>query len=254
MCFNAALVQSAEIIEELYGVPFPAERFDLPAFFRSAFDHPSWPVLKQNPDEGFVPAFWGLIPSWTRSAEDARSIRDKTINARFETLDSRPSYRGLVDRKRCGVLMDGFVEWRSFNGMKYPYHIAMPEKRPFLAAGLWDTWKDPASDSGLETFTVVTVEAAGLPAQIHNTKLRMPLILGRDFGRRWLDGTLAFSEIVPTLAPYYHGLDAWPVSREVSARGGDKNRKEIQTRTEYPELPPLELLEQAGSRHYSLES
>jgi len=56
MCFNAALQQSAEIIQELYRAEFPEELFDTPSFFTSAFEHPRWPILKQENRGSFVPA------------------------------------------------------------------------------------------------------------------------------------------------------------------------------------------------------
>lgn len=239
MCFNAALVQTAEIIEELYGAVFPVEKFDTPAYFKSAFEHPRWPVLKQDNHDAFEAVTWGLIPSWIKTSDDASSIRDKTLNARFETIDSKPSFRALVNRKRCGVLVDGFVEWRSFEGKKYPYHIALPGKRPFLLAGLWEYWRDPDSESELETFSVVTVEAAGLPAQIHNSKLRMPLILGKDSGRLWLDPDREFTECKSRINPFYKSLKAWPVGRDVSIPGAVKDFPGIQDSCDYPELPQL---------------
>jgi putative SOS response-associated peptidase YedK len=239
MCFNAALVQTAEIIEEFYGAVFPSEKFDTPAFFKSAFEHPRWPILKQSGHDRFVPALWGLIPSWIKTADDASSIRDKTLNARFETIDTKPSFRALVDRNRCGVLIDGFVEWRSYQGRKYPYHIALEDKRPFLLAGLWDRWQDPSSDTELETFTVVTVEAAGLPAQIHNTKLRMPFILTKESGRAWLNTEVPYNDCVSLMAPFYKTLQAWPVGKAVSMPGAAKDIPEIQDIHAYPELQPL---------------
>ena len=239
MCFNAALVQTAEIIEELFNAEFPEESFDIPSFFTSAFTHSLWPILKQDNQESFVPAVWGLIPSWIDSLDKAGSIRNKTINARFETIDVKPSFQGLVDRKRCGVLVDGFVEWRSYNGKKYPYHIALPDKRPFLLAGLWDNWKDSDTDTVLESFSVVTVAAEGLPAQIHNTKLRMPLILSRSSGTAWLDSKQSFSDCSWMMTPLYQSLEAWPIGKEVSLPGSEKNYAEIQRFCDYPELPPL---------------
>lgn len=233
-------MQSADIIEELYGAKFLEDRYDVPAYFRSAFEHPRWPVMKQGKSESFQSLLWGLVPGWTKTAEDARSIRDKTINARFETIHSKPSFRGLVERRRCAVLVDGFVEWRSFKGDKYPYHIAMPEKRPFMLAGLWDRWEDPASDSSLESFTVITVEAQGLPAQIHNTKLRMPLILGRNSGEHWLSPEYSYAEIRDLMVPVYRNLVAWPVSKQVSRPGSEKNFPDIQDPVDYPGLPDLE--------------
>jgi putative SOS response-associated peptidase YedK len=108
-----------------------------------------------------------------------------------------------------------------------------------MLAGLWDHWKDPEGDSELDTYTVVTVNAAGIPAQIHNTKLRMPLILGRESCSLWLDETVRFSECAPEMAPVFRMLTAWPVSRDVSLRNVVKNRPDIQEIAEYPGLPPL---------------
>ena len=240
MCFNASVMADAGIIQEIYGSRFLEERFDRPAWFRSAFEHPAWPVLKQGEPAEFQALVWGLIPRWSKSADDARSIRDKTINARFETIDSKPSFRSLVNRRRCGVLVDGFVEWRSFNKEKYPYHICLPEKRPFMLAGLWDRWEDAESDTVVESFTVITVDARGLPAQIHNTRLRMPLILGKTSGELWLQPDLPFAEIRPQVQPVYKSLVAWPVSKKVSRPGEQKNLPDIQDPVEYPGLPPLE--------------
>jgi len=240
MCFNAALAQSAELIEALYGIRFPEEKFSFPSYFTSAYEHPRWPVLKQGNRKSFVPAVWGLIPSWISSPEKAALIRDRTINARFESLETKPSFRGLIDRRRCGVLVDGFVEWRQFEGEKYPYHIALPGKRPFLLAGIWDRWEDGRSGSELETFSVITVEAKGLPALIHNTKLRMPLILGKESGKLWLDPVLSFTRCAGMMVPFYRSLEAWPVGRGISSPAAAENGPEVQEPFDYPELPSLE--------------
>lgn len=239
MCFNAALVQTAEILEELYGAAFPAESFPAPAWFVSAFEHPVWPVLKQGQPEAFASPLWGLVPSWVKDSDKAADIRNKTINARFETIAEKPSFRSLVNRRRCGVVVDGFVEWRSYGGKKYPYHIALPEKRPFLLGGLWDRWKDPGSDTGVETFTVVTVDAEGILSEIHNTKKRMPLVLSKEDGPRWLDPEIPFSELSETVVPFYRGLEAWTIPRDVSMPRTEKNHREIQEPFDYPELPAL---------------
>ncbi len=218
----------------------PQEHFEQPAYYVSAYEHPKWPILKQGETETFRPAAWGLIPSWIKDTDAASSIRDKTINARLESIDSKPSFRSLVDSRRCGVLLDSFVEWRSFNGKKYPYRIGLPENRPFLIAGLWDRWHVSESDSMIETFTVITVEAQGIPAQVHNTKLRMPLILSRTVGQAWLDLDRSFTACKDSITPLFRPLEAWPISRDISVRGKDKNVPGILDRFEYPELPALE--------------
>ena len=241
MCFNVSLVSKASVIEEIYGSEFPQEHFSVPTFFRSAFEHPPWPVLKQGKSTHFDFPTWGLVPLWTRTADGAADIRNKTINARYETIDTKPSFRALVDKKRCGVLIDGFVEWRLYGKKKYPYRISLQNGEPFLLAGLWDSWKDPKSDTSIETFSVVTTEAQGIPALVHNTKLRMPLILDRASGETWLDKNLKFQEVAPEISPLFKPLVARPIPPLASRMREEKNLPKILKSYDYPELPPLEV-------------
>jgi putative SOS response-associated peptidase YedK len=73
---------------------------------------PSQPVgiIRQDPsrpERHFSLARWGLIPSW---ASDA-SIGFKTINARAETVASKPAFRDAFVSRRCLLPADGFFEW-----------------------------------------------------------------------------------------------------------------------------------------------
>jgi putative SOS response-associated peptidase YedK len=51
---------------------------------------------------------WGLIPHWAANP----SIGNRMINARAEILTELPSFKLLVDRRRCIIPADGFYEWR----------------------------------------------------------------------------------------------------------------------------------------------
>lgn len=82
---------------------------------------------------------WGLIPSW---ANDAK-IGNQLINARAETLSSKPSFRNAFKSRRCLVVADGFYEWRKTGKQKQPYHICLVDGEPFGFAGLWETWHAP---------------------------------------------------------------------------------------------------------------
>jgi putative SOS response-associated peptidase YedK len=70
--------------------------------------------------------------------------RVQTINARVETLDTAPSYRQAFKKRRCLIPVDGFYEWKGPGG-KIPYSISMKDDSPFVFAGLWEGWKDPAN-------------------------------------------------------------------------------------------------------------
>ncbi len=86
-----------------------------------------------------------------------------------------PTFRDAYRRRRCIVPVDGFFEWKAIKGQKakQPYAIAMKDGSPFGIAGIWENWRDPASE-WVRTFAILTTDANDLVADIHD---RMPLIL-----------------------------------------------------------------------------
>jgi len=111
---------------------------------------------------------WGLIPHWAADP----SIGNRMINARAETLTELPSFKLLVDRRRCIVPADGFYEWRKEGKRKVPMWVHLKTKEPFAFAGLWDVWRKP-DGKRVESFTIITTEPNELVRPIHN---RMPVI------------------------------------------------------------------------------
>ena len=62
---------------------------------------------------------WGLIPHWAADP----TIGNRMINARAETLTELPSFKPLVDRRRCIIPTDGFYEWRKEGKRKVPMWV-----------------------------------------------------------------------------------------------------------------------------------
>jgi putative SOS response-associated peptidase YedK len=96
---------------------------------------------------------WGLIPHWATDP----SIGNRMINARAETLTELPSFKPLVDRRRCTIPADGFYEWRKEGRRKVPMWVHLKTKDPFAIAGLWDVWRKP-DGKRVESFTIITTE------------------------------------------------------------------------------------------------
>src|SRR5437588_1879263 len=145
-------------------------------------------VIRRNHQTGEVsldPLRWGLIPYWCSDAKGGR----KPINAKCETAHELPMFREAYRRRRCIIPVDGFFEWKTIKDQKakQPYAIAMEDGRPFGIGGLWENWKEPASDKWIRTFAVVTTDANELVAEIHD---RMPLILAAGDYTRWLSEEL----------------------------------------------------------------
>jgi putative SOS response-associated peptidase YedK len=124
---------------------------------------------------------WGLIPPWAADP----SIGNRMINARAETLTELPSFKPLVDRRRCIIPADGFYEWRKEGRRKVTMWVYLKSREPFGLAGLWDVWRKP-DGKRVESFTIITTDPNELVRPIHN---RMPVILRPEDEERWLDAS-----------------------------------------------------------------
>src|SRR3954447_13352156 len=102
---------------------------------------------------------WGLVPSW---APDL-SVGSRMINARSETVATKPAYAESFRRRRCIIPVDSFYEWQGGEGKaRQPYAIAHRDGSPLAFAGLWAAWRDPNGPAGappVRTCTIITTTA-----------------------------------------------------------------------------------------------
>ena len=121
------------------------------------------------------------------------------INARAETLTELPSFKHLVDRRRCIIPADGFYEWRKEDRRKVPMWVHLKSREPFGLAGLWDVSRKPGGGK-VESFTIITTEPNDLIQLIQN---RMPVILQPEDEERWLNASrTVFAKARLLLKPY----------------------------------------------------
>lgn len=153
---------------------------------------------------------WGLIPSFAKDPK----IAWRTINARAETLDRSPLFRRAFEKRRCLIAVDGFFEWKAQGKKKQPYAIALPSRKPFALAGLWEGWQEPETGEWIRTCTIVTADANEQLRGIHD---RMPVILKEEDYAAWLGEEPAAPEQLKSLLKPYEGeLAIWPVSPRVN--------------------------------------
>jgi putative SOS response-associated peptidase YedK len=100
---------------------------------------------------------WGLIPSWAKDP----SIGNRLINARSETVVTKPAFRAAFRQRRCLVVADGYYEWKKQGRQKQPFYIHVGDGQPMAMAGLWERWQPDGSEGGQprETFTIITKPA-----------------------------------------------------------------------------------------------
>jgi putative SOS response-associated peptidase YedK len=136
---------------------------------------------------------WGLVPAWAKELK----FGARCINARSETIASTPAFRVAYRKRRCLVPLNAFFEWSGEPGHKVKWRIGLKDEPLFALAGLWEWWKDPATDRGVETYTVVTTRANDLIAPIHD---RMPVVLRERDYDRWLNADDPATDLLEPLA------------------------------------------------------
>jgi putative SOS response-associated peptidase YedK len=165
------------------------------------------PVIRVTDGERVMSLMhWGLIPFWAKDTK----IGYRTINARAETVTTKPAFRAAYKARRCLIPASGFYEWKRYVEPKQPYFIHRRNNNPMAFAGLWETWQ--GADKTIESCTIVTTEANEMMAKLHN---RMPVILDPEDFDWWMIG--AAHEVGQLLVPYpFEELKAYPISRIVN--------------------------------------
>jgi putative SOS response-associated peptidase YedK len=155
---------------------------------------------------------WGLVPSWAKDTKGA-----PLINARADTVATKPAFRAAFKRRRCLIVADGFYEWQQQDG-KQPYLIRLRTGRPFAFAGLWERWEKGSEP--VESCTIITTDANDLLGRLHD---RMPVILPPENYDRWLMPEQDPQTLAAMLRPYPDDeLVAYPVSPVVNNPRNDR--------------------------------
>jgi putative SOS response-associated peptidase YedK len=208
VCGRFAFYSPREAVARLFGVADPPDsepRYNIaPTQFVAT-------VREAGGPRAVAMLHWGLVPFWAKE----RAIGARMINARAETLGEKPSFRHAFQRRRCLVPADGYFEWQRAGAVKQPYFIAFEDGQPFGMAGLWERWRDPATDETLESCCIVTTSPSAAVAHVHD---RMPVIVPPARYAEWLDaGNTVTARLADLLVPSeLPGLAARPMSRRVN--------------------------------------
>ena len=166
---------------------------------------PSQPVLVIMAERKAAWVRWGLVPFWAKDQKVGYSL----INARADSVATKPSFRAAFQKRRCLVLADGFYEWQKLDEKnKVPHYIRMTHGQVFAFAGIWESWRDE-----LLSCSIVTTDANSLMQTIHQ---RMPVILRTEEYDRWLHGApeAAAELMVPFAAT---PMEAYAVTKLVNS-------------------------------------
>jgi len=206
MCGRFTLTLESIVISERFGVPLT----DWQPRYNIAPSQLCPIVLMENHQRRLDFMHWGLIPHWSNDKMSSY----KLINARIESVKSKPIFRKLFQAKRCLVPADGFFEWRKISGSKIPFRIALKNGELFAFAGLWDVWHSTAEEE-IKSFTILTTEANSTLSGLHN---RMPIMLKKENEGYWLNPDIPVEKLDRVLNPIPAGeLIIYEVSNVVNS-------------------------------------
>jgi putative SOS response-associated peptidase YedK len=235
MCFTVNVNLIKEELENRYGATLIDPDKYRPSYYYHAFGLPSLPAVCSSEPSEIRLLKWGLIPSWTKSVDQANIIRYKTFNARSESIDTKPSFSSAFATKRCIIPVKGFFEWQHVGNEKIPWYIYQFENEVLSIAGIYDDWIENNTGEVFSTFSIVTTEANDLMAGIHNSGKRMPVILNNSSETRWLDISVSKQDALGLLTPCPSDtLKAHTISPLINSRSSDRNTPELIQPYNYP--------------------
>ena len=152
---------------------------------------------------------WGLLPFWAKDTKRQGS----TINARIETVATKPAFRSAFKKHRCLIPMTGYYEWSVSpeDGKKDPWFIHADGT--LWAAGLWEDTSPLLDPDNLGTFTVITGDSSGVSADIHD---RMPVWLAPSQVGEWIAAS-SEDAMAMLLASETPAMEAYRVGRGVNS-------------------------------------
>jgi putative SOS response-associated peptidase YedK len=146
---------------------------------------------------------WGMVPHWWKEAKPPKT----SFNARLEEAADRPMWRDAFARARCLIPAEGWYEWGEVERVdpstgeiqkaKQPYFVRAKDTGMFCFAGLAAYWKDPKTGEALRSCAILTAQAEGALAGIHD---RVPVVLSESAHAQWLSRGLVDPRQVKAIA------------------------------------------------------
>jgi putative SOS response-associated peptidase YedK len=162
---------------------------------------------------------WGLIAPWSKTGEEALRSQSQAINARFESVHEKPTFRRAFTRSRCLIPASGYYEWATELGRyktKQPVFISSEDKNLLAFSGIYESWISPEGATR-KSAAIITRPAVGELAKVHD---RMPLFLPKESWDEWLDPENRDVEYLRSLMEVKNpdeGLRFWPVRSLVNS-------------------------------------
>jgi putative SOS response-associated peptidase YedK len=190
MCYHGRQTKTIEEVAAAFRIETPLGDFEWqPSENINGFSYPHLPILHNETPGKLVTGYtWGFLPTGKQ-----QEIRKNMLNARIETIDTKPSFHDYV-QNRCCIIMDGYFDWHweDPEGKKKTKHVIhSADSDLFALAGIWNRFID-GTGTEWKTFSICTTLPNPAMKYVHNRKSaegdeRMPVMLRPGDEAAWLD-------------------------------------------------------------------
>ena len=158
------------------------------------------PVIVCNEGQRVLDEYrWGLVPYWGKDA----------VNADLQTVYRNPSYRKIVESRRCIIPCSGFYYMRTVGKKSYAVRVIARDQEMLGVAGLYETWRN-AKGEDIRTCTMVMTEANETIREFDD---RMPAIMQQGDLDYWLRAESAdIEDLLVRLRTYRGQMHTYPVT------------------------------------------
>jgi len=176
MCSRFSLAEERDFVAARLGVSAVALA-DYRPRYNIAPQQEHFIVTTEHERRKVTAAKWGLV-----SDPDQHGRRRYLINAKAETVESRPTFAESFAQRRCMIPASGFYEWTGPSSARQPFWIHRRDGDLLFFAGLYQDEEN--NDAGAQSaFTILTC-GANSSATIHD---RMPVILSDRDADVWIN-------------------------------------------------------------------
>ena len=188
-----------------YRLSILADRRRLETTFKAGFVYPNiyeplerveglgeshLPLIRQGHPELIEPAIWGLMPSGYKQEWATFQKQMNTLNLRQSDFVETDWLEHLLERQRGVVLATGFYTHHIFNGSLLPYHVHLPQLKPFPLAAVYTQL-----DDGFLTCAILTTPISKKLAWAQDLGRRMPMALSHKQLDLWISEGTSKSQI-----------------------------------------------------------
>ena len=166
--------------------------------------------IRDNKRDELTHFHWPLVPSWEKGFP-----KYNTSNAMSEDMHNRASYKQLLGKRHCIIVVNAFYEWKRTPKGKtgQAFKFTMADGSQMKYAGLWDY----NHALNLISCTIITREPNEIIGEVHD---RMPVILTDEQVNVWLNTAIPYEERAKVLVPIEN---SYLLRREVGKSVGKRS-------------------------------